>query len=814
MVVGRLYTLARMSMLHDLRIALRALRSRPTHALIAILTLALTVGAGSAVLAVINATFVRPLPFADESRLVSLFGLPPGSQAVLGGTPLHAPAFVRMHERLRTVEGVAGVWPRERALTVNGVAETVSAAGVSPNYFQILGIVLASGRMFTTPEDLAAARVAVVSRTFARLRMGTDTPVGGQIVVDGETLDVIGVLPPVFEPEYLGADIFTPLNIHRGNEPLPSSTIVSAVARLRPGVTPEQARAEVNAAMSDIVAELPTGPQGWSAGAVSLREGLYGDSTPALTVLFLAVCLLTGIACANLTNVTLAEMNARRDEITLRTALGASRSKLVRLIATEHVLIAIFGGAAGLLLARVVLPAVLALDAGAAASLGDVVIDWRVQTGAVVLAAIVSVLSGVLPALSATRGDLALGLAQSGRRTAGSRRQGKTRGWLVAMETTVATVLLITSAFLLSAFNRTAQLTPGFDPANVLGVNLRLPATTYPDHPDRAAFVRRVVEEVRAVPGVVSAGAAFNSFQSGGGFLTSVVVDGRPTADGQPRTVQFRRASPGYFETMKIPELRGRTFADSDTAESQPVVVISRQLGDAFWPGEDPVGRRLARAATPTAMMTVIGIVDDVRDRGLELPTLPTIYVPYSQNTNGAAAISLVVRTTGDPGGYRQALAQAVHRVDPTLPLSNLTTLESYLARTIGPSRFRSVLLAAFAGLGLALAIVGIYGVTARGVEERTREFGIRLALGSGRGQLWRLVIAQALKAVAIGLAVGMALAVLAAVFISRSVVGTSLQDVWLALPAALLLALAGAAAAAAPTMRATRIDPIVAIRD
>lgn len=803
-----------MSVLHDVPVAFRALRSRPAHALVAIITLSLVVGAGSAVLAVINATFVRPLPFADESRLVMIFGLPPGSQAVRTGTPLHSPAFVRMRERLRTVESVAGIWPRDRALIVSGVAETVAAAAVSPNYFQVLGVELASGRMFTTADDLASAQVAVVSRAFARLKMGTDTPVGGQVVVDGETLDVVGVLPAAFESEYLGADLFTPLNIHRGSQPLPASTIVSAVGRLRPGVTPEQARAEVKAAMADIVDELPTVLKGWSAGAVAMREGLYGDSTPALAVLFLAVCLLTGIACANLANVTLAEMSARRDEITLRTALGAGRPALVRLIATEHVLVAIIGGVTGLLLARVALPMVLSLDPATAASLGDVVIDWRVQAGALVLAAAVSVVSGVLPALSATRGDLARGLTQSGRRSTGSQRQGRTRSWLVAIETMIATVLLIASALLLSAFNRTAALTPGFDPTDVLGVNMRLSAAAYPGHPERAAFVRRVVDEVRAVPGVVSAGAAFNAFQSGGGFLTSVVVDGRPTADGQPRTVQFRRAGPGYFETMKIAELRGRTFADADTAESQPVVVISRQLGDAFWPGEDPLGRRLARASDPTRMMTVIGVVSDVRDRGLELPTLPTIYLPYSQNTNGAAAISLVVRTTGDPGTYRQAVAQAVHRVDPALPVSNLTTLESYLARTIGPSRFRSVLLVTFAALGLVLAVVGIYGVTARGVGERTRELGIRLALGCGHGQLWRLVVGQALKAVATGLAMGIPLAVLAAVFITRSVTGTSLGDVWLALPSSLLLALAGAAAAAAPTRRATRIDPVVALRD
>lgn len=803
-----------MSFLHDIRIALRSLRARPTYALVALLTLTLVVGAGGAVLAVINATFIRPLPFADESRLVSVFALPPGIQNALGGTSLFSGAFVRMRESLRTVESVAGIWQRERALMVNGEAETIQAAGISPDYFQVLGVPLAAGRTFTSDEDLTAASVAIVSDAFARNKMGTDSPVGRKLVIDGAAVDVIGVLPNVSDPTYLSADVYTPLNIHRGNQPVPSSTIVVTVARLRPGVTAEQARAEVQASMKEITTELSSLMKGWTASAVVMREGLFGDTRPALTVLFLAICLLTAIACANLANVTLAEMSSRRDEITLRTALGSSRAALIRLVATEHVLVALIGGAAGLLVARAALPAILALDSSTAASLGDVTIDWRVQVGALMLALIVSVLSGVLPTLSATRGDLARGLAQSSRRTAGSKRQARTRAVLVAIETTIASVLLISSALLLTGFNKSAALDPGFDPANVLGAQLRLPAATYPGHAERAAFVRRVVEEVRAVPGVVSAGAAFNTFRGGGGFLTSINVDGKPTADGQPRSVQFRRASPGYFETMKIAQVRGRTFTDADVTDSQWVVVISRQLADLVWPGEEAIGRQLSRASDPTHPFTVIGIVDDVRDRGLELPTLPTIYLAYGQNTNGAAPISLVVRTSGDSGAYRQAVAQAVHRVDPSLPLSDMTTLESFLSRTLGPSRFRSVLLLAFALLGLALAVVGIYGVTSRGVSERTRELGIRLALGSGRGQLWRMVLRQSLSSVGIGLAIGLPVSVIAGLLISRAVPGIVMSDVWLALPSVVVLALAGGVAAAAPTLRATRIDPVVALRD
>ncbi len=802
-----------LSRLTDVRAAWRALCSRPAYALIATVTIALVVGAGSAVLAVISATFLRPLPFADESRLVSLFALPPGSRAVLGGTPLFSPAFVRMGEGMRSVESVVGIWSRDRALTRGGEVEMIATAGVSPGYFQVLGIELSAGRMFTGAEDTAAAKVAVISSGFARSRMGADAPLGGRLMIDGEEFDVVGVLPPVFEPEFVGAEIFTPLSIHRGNQPVPSSTIVRAVARLRPGATPDQARAEVESVMRGVVDEHPVALKGWSAGAVSIREGMFGDARPALTLLFLAICLLTLIACANLATLTLAEMSGRHDEITLRSALGASRVEIVRQLAMEQVLVAFTGGAAGLLAARAFLPAILALDSGAAESLGVVTIDWRVQFGALVLSLFVSVISGVLPALSATRGDLAQGLAQSSRRTAGSQRQARTRGWLVTIETMIASVLLVTSALLLSTFGKTSALEPGFDPSNVLAAQMGLPVARYPGPAERAAFVKRVVEEVRAVPGVVSASAGFNRFQPGSGFLTSVVVDGRPTADGQPRTLQFRRASPGYFETMKIREIRGRTFADSDVGDSLPVTVISQQLALEVWPGEDPIGRRLARSADPTRLMTVIGVVDDVRDRGLEQPTAPTFYLPYSQNSNPAAQITLLVRTASEPGGYRRAITQAVHRVDPGLPLSGVTTLEEFMASSLGPGRFRSVLLLAFAGLGLVLAVVGIYGVTSRGVGERTRELGIRVALGSGRTALSRLVLGQALGAVGVGIAAGVPAAILAGLLVSRSVPGTSMADLWGALPSVLVLVVAGGVAAALPALRATRIDPVIALR-
>ena len=801
-----------MSVLQDVRFATRSLRSRAAYAAISMLTIALVVGAGSAVFAVISATFVRPLPFADAKRLVWIYSQPPGTNGPDHANPLHSTEFVRFRQRLHAIADVAGIWSRERALDVSGEAEPVATGSISANYFTVLGVPTATGRMFTDREDLTDARVAVISHEFWRSRFGGKPAVGEKLVIDSEAYDVIGVLAPLANVGFVNADVYTPLHIFEGNMPLPAATLVTAVGRLAPGSSIEEATAEMVAVMRDVVKEAPATYTGWSAGAQSIRDALFGGTKPVLTLLFVAIGLLTAIACANLTNVTIAEMTGRRDEITLRTALGASRVDIVRLLAIEQVVIAGAGGLVGLLASSWLLPAVLALDANTAAQLGNAAVDWRVEIGALALATIVCVISGVLPALAGTRGDLARGLAQGGRRTAGSRRQIRVRAWLVGVETLVATVLLTASALLLSAFDRTAAIKPGFDADHVLSTQIRLPALAYPTADARATFVTRMLEEVRHVPGDVDASIT-NPLSAGGGYQTGLRIEAHPTADGQPHTVQFRRVSTHYFSTMRIPEIRGRTFTDADVATGQPVAVVSQRFAREFWPNEDSLGQRVVRTPDPTHPLTVVGIVGDANDAGLATPPGPTIYVAYAQNNSGAAPMTLVVRTIADPHDSVRAVTQALHRVDSTLPLTRTRTLAEFLAESLGPDRFRSVLLLAFASVGLALAAIGIYGVTSRGVTERTRELGVRLALGSGRAELCRLVLRQALTAVAIGLAVSVPVAWLALNLLAHWMPDLSTERVTTALPAVAIVAVAGLVAAALPAVRGARLDPVVALR-
>ena len=809
-----------MPLRQDLRSAFRSFRANAGHASASLLTMALGVGAGAAVLAVASAAFIRPLPFKDANRLVWIYAQQPSTSGPAGRTSIHSPEFVRDRERVSqatTIGGIGGVYFLPRAMTVGGAAESINTGLTSANYFDVLGVPLTAGRMFSEREDLENARVAVLGDTFWRDRFSARADAIGQaIVLDGQPYTIVGILAPVTDVGFATADVFTPLNMHAGNLLLPAATTVTAVARLAPGATPESLSAELGAIMKDVAHDYAN-LNGWGAGAMSLRESIYGDSRPLLTLLIAAVAVLALIACANLTNVTLAGAVGRRQEMTLRAALGAGRADIVRLLAVEQVILAIGGGLLGVVLARWMLPAILALDPSASAGLGGVTIDWRVVAGAFGLTLVVSVLSGVMPAVVASRssrGDLARDLAQGGRRTVGSPRERRLRGWLVGAEVLMASVLVAASALLISSFGRTANADIGFNSHHVLGTRIQLPVASYPTTEARTRFVRDMVAAVRALPGVESAGETDLGFRLGGGFSTSLRIDGRPSPDGRPYTTSFRRVGPGYFETMRIAFLRGRSFTDADNANSQQVAIVSQNFADMFWPGEDAIGRRVIRSSDATHPLTVIGIAANVRDIGLGLPPGPTLYIAHAQNNTGAAPVGLVVRTTGDPGAMIRTVTETIHRLDPSLALTRTTTIDQFLEASLGPDRFRSALLVAFAAVGLALAGVGIFGVTSRGVVERTREMGVRLALGSGRRDLWLLVVLQAMKSVLAGLVVGIPATVISARLMSHWLPNVTGADAFAAVPALALLGLVGFAAAAIPAIRAARVDPMVTLSE
>jgi predicted permease len=812
MTTGEIPSVMVDSLTRDLRHALRGLLARPTSTAVTVATLALVIGAASAVLSVVNATMVRPLPYPAGDRLVQLFLMPPGAKAWTDRNPLSLGVYHRVHERVRQAEAVEGLWSRERALGGDLEPETVTAGAVSPGLFALLGAAPALGRTFTDVEDRDNARVVVLGHALWQRRFGGDPAIVGRtVLVDREPHEVIGVMPPGFVTLFSPTEMWTPLNAVA--TPLTQgSTFVQTFARLRPGTSAAQLEAELGPLLQDVTAEVPQVWTGWTPLAYGVRDAQFRLIRSSVLALAGAMVTLVLLASANLANLTLAQIVARRPEMALRAALGGGQAAVLRLQLAETLWLAAAGGLAGLMLGHWSLPALLALDPALARTFGEVALDGRVQLATAVLALLVTLASGVLPVIRDLRGDLARGIADGSRRLAGSRRDQRTRSWLVGAECALALVLLACGALLLSGFNRASRIDPGFDARSVLGTQLRLSASAYPTEAGRAALITRVLDQIRAVPGVESAGATLNRFVPGFFFVTAVRIENQPRPDGQAHTVQFRRASPGYFATMRIAILAGRDFQASDGVDQPLVAVVSRLFAEQHWPGADALGRRIQRGTNPR-WLTVVGVVGDVSDVSLGQPPAPTVYVPFDQNNVAITPVSLVIRTRGEPLSFVSAVRAAVFAADPAQPIDTVTTLEQFLGESLGPQRFRSTLLLLLGAIGLSLAGLGVYGVTARSVEERSQELGVRQALGASRGALLRLVVGDAMRVVAIGLGAGAVLAAAAANVLLSTLPNLEQAEGWWAVPAVVVLAAIAAIAAVVPARRALAIPPTEAMR-
>jgi predicted permease len=475
----------------------------------------------------------------------------------------------------------------------------------------------------------------------------------------------------------------------------------------------------------------------------------FGDRGPLLLLLGLAVGVLALIAVANLANLQFARLTAQRAEWTLRAALGAGRRDLMRQPFYEGAIVAAAGGSAGLLIAAVVTPALVALDPVAAKQIGALPVDWRVVLGAVAIAGAIAIVASVVPALRQARRDLAPGLAGSGPRTVGSRFDVRLRRVLVGAEMALSVVLLVAAALLLASLSRSSSRSPGFNPTGVLSAQLRVSDKAYPTTAARAQFVDTIVERLRNVPGVVDASTTLNPFVPGFSLFTMISIEGRPAADGNLYSIQFRRITPGFFHTMGIPLIAGRAFLPSDREDTQLVAIVSQLAARRYWSDEDPIGRRIERGGK---LFTVVGVVGDTHELGLASPPAPTLYTAYAQSNPPTFPIALVVRVNGsDPYAASDGIRAAVLSADPSQPIDRLLSVDDYFSNGLGSDRLRGVVLMSFAAIGLLLATVGLYGVTASLVEERTREVGVRLVFGATPRQVWLLVVSEAARMVTWG---------------------------------------------------------------
>jgi len=804
----------------DLRFGARMLAKNPGFTAVAVMTLALGIGANTAIFSVVNATLIQPLAYGKASRLVMIWEtqLPDRNKQ-----NVTSPAtFLNWQERNPVFEQTAAFFSGTGILTGGDAPEEVGMQFVTPNFFSTLGTNALLGRTLTAAADGVAGADAVVVLSFElwQRRYGSDPNIlGSKIMVSNKPRIVVGVMPRGFG-FYIKQQAFTqkqpqlwaPMTFD-GDARTSHGRYLQAIGLLRPGVTLQQARAEMQGLASVLEKEDPESMKNWSVNLVPLRAQLTGEFDAALKLLLAAVGLVLLIACANVGTLFLARATARRHEIAVRMALGAASSRVVRQILTESCLIAACGGLAGLLLAYCGTRLFKNLAPAGVIPLEGIKVDGTVLCFAGAIAVATGLLFGAVPAWQAAHTSPREPLQEGGRVGTGSPRESRARSIFVIAEVGLALVLLIGSGLLIRSFGRLVAVDPGFNPKNVLTAWVQLPNAKYDKDERRIYFFARLLERLRALPGVRSASA--DGFLPFAGIIagTGVDVEGRPKLPmAEKPVVDVALVEPHFFETMGIPLLQGRTFTDREGLEVTNKVVISREMAKRLWPGEDPIGKHVTiymkRENVPSE---VIGVVGDVRHAGLDADVRSTAYWPYP--VLAFSFMTLVVRTDGDPMALAPALRQTILHLDKDQPMSDLRSMEQLLSLSLARTRFATLMMAAFAAMALLLAVLGIYGVVSYNVEERAREIGIRLALGASRESVLHLVLRQGMRLAAIGIAIG-ALASLAA---SRLLVGllfgTKPTDVITILTVLLVLGSIALLACYVAARRATAFDPVVALR-
>ncbi len=790
----------------DLLYGLRAMARNPAVTAVALLTLALGIGANTAMFSVINAVLLRPLPFRDPGRLMWIWA---------GNTTFKIPQAMTFYSRFaewrddsHSFESMAAYSPFSANLTSGAEPERVRGLRVDAAYFHTLGIAPALGRTFTADEDRPGAGHSVVlSYAMWQRRFGGERGVLGQkIVLDGDAYTVIGVLVPGAEIRVIDYDMDLYVPMARAVSRT-DFTPVGVFARLKPGATIERAQAELNT----IVARQNDREQyvkGWFATVWRMRDFMVRNVRVSLLVLAGAVALVLLIACANVANILLARAGAREREIAVRMAMGASRRRIVRQLLTESVLMSALGGALGVLLAWIAVTVVAKLGPASISQLSRARVDLGVLAFTAGIVLVTGLVFGTAPALAASRPDMYETLKEGGRSAADSRRRSRLRSALVAAEVAIALVLMVGASLLLGSLLRLQRANPGFNPEGVLTASVTLPQARYANPEQRVEFFRALMERVNAVPGVQAAGVTsslpFGGVNSGQVLLAEGAPPPRP---GEMPILYYRYVTPGYFRAMRVPLLRGRLLEDSDNGRV-PVAVINETLAKRFWPDKDPIGKRFGNGRD---WITVVGVVSDVKHMSLLKAPESEYYVPYQQGPQPDMVIA--VRTASDPLRFAPALRGAVQEIDGDLPISQVALLTERIAKSIGSQRFAALLLGIFAAVALALAVVGIYGVMSYAVTRRTQEIGVRMALGADRAAVVRMVVGHAALVAGAGLAIGLAGGAALTRMIRSMLYETSATDPSVFAGVSAVLGVAALVAAYVPARRAARVDPTVALR-
>ena len=824
------------TLLQDVRYGLRMLIKKPGFTIVAVLTLALGVGANTAIFSIVNAVLLRSLPYRDPDRLVRIYFNEPG--VGLRDVRFSKPEMDDLQTRAGVFEDVSPIFEGSENLTGTKQPERVEGVNTSFSYFSMLGVIPQIGRLYG-PQDFVPgfAPEAVISDGLWRRAYGADPNVlGRSIRIDNDPLTIIGVLPRGFrhpgpttsgDAEVFGAGGFS-------GDPFPqpmrgTRVLVSGIGRLKPGLTLAQAQARLTAMAQELRHDFPTDypPQAqWTIEIQPLQETLVGKVRPMLLVLLGAVILIVFIVSLNIANLLLARASGRQQEMAVRLALGASRSRMVRQMLTESMLLSLIGGAAGIVTAVGTLGFILRFMPSNVPRLSEVRIDWVVLAFALLISILTGLVFGLAPALHSAKVALSSAIREGGRGSGYSTKTGRLRDVLIVSELAFAVILMVGAGLLLRTLRDLLQENPGFNPTQVVTANIQLPnpnepeADPYLDNLPRATFDRELLRRMKAIPGVELAAITSslpttntNPNAVGGLANEGFAIEDRPVESSQGLHAERIRISPDYFKVLQATLLRGRSFTEGDEEGKPLVAIIDESTAHKYWPTRDPLGRRVRFGRDPTKpWTTVVGIVKDIKNDGLDIDGVPHIYVSTYQDSS--KELSVVLRTSLPATLLEPQIRHEIQSIDPGLPVFNVSSMNDVLDRSLASRRFSADLVGGFAGLAMLLASIGIYGLLAYMVGQRSREIGIRMALGAQRDDILRMFLRKGVALAGVGIVAGLVISASTASMMASLLYGVRPHDPAVFLIVPLLLFAIAVLASYLPARRATMVDPIIALRE
>jgi putative ABC transport system permease protein len=804
----------------DLRYGFRMLIQKPAFTFIVVIVLAIGIGATTAIFSVVNAVLLRPLSFDKPDKILTVWNTAEKEDQF----PVSYPDFLDWQERNQSFEQLAAYSSRD--FTMTGTGEPVRLRGVmiTGDLLPILGVQPAIGRFFRQEEDKPGARAALLSHRMWQQHFASDADIRDKtITLNGQSYTIIGVMPQGFQfpiQNDPAIDFWTttatlqegavPLSVQRGNHAL------EVIGRAKDGVTLEQAQSDMSAIAGALASQYPDTDSQFGARVAPLQIELVKDIRPALLILFSAVGCVLLIACVNVANLLLVRATTRQKEVAIRTALGATRLRIIRQLLTESLLLSVLGGVLGLLLAMWGMDLLISIAPGLP-RVGEIAIDAKVLSFTALIAFATGIFFGIAPALQISRTELTQTLKEGGRTSGGGAHRNRVRSALVVLEVAIALMLLVGAGLFINSFMRLQKVNPGFDTNNALSFRIGLPDARYPETQQKVDFYKQFASRIESLPGVTKVAYTTALPLSGQGGGVGFSIEGEPKTSSLPfpHDTDYRTVSPGYFNTMGIQLLDGRDFDERDELMSNPVVIINETLAKRYFANQNPLGKRINPSFgidnRGILMREIVGIVGNLKHSSLSAETQPEVYIAYRQNPR--PTMMFVVRASNDPSNLAAAIREEAHSLDSNLPIYNVRTFDQYLSASVAQPRFNTLLLGVFAGTALILTIVGLYGVTSYSVTQRSHEIGVRMALGATSRDVLTLIIKQGVGLTLIGVALGLGGAFAFTRVAESLLFGVTATDPFTFIAVSVLLIGVSLTACAIPARRATKVDPMIALR-